>query len=32
MTVTKTSLEELCEQQYDNVYFANQFVDPSIID
>ncbi len=32
MTVTRTSLEELCEQQYDNVYFANQFVDPSIID
>lgn len=32
MTVTRTSLEELCEQQYDNVYFANQFVDPSIIE
>lgn len=32
MTITKTSLEELCEQKYDNVYFANQFVDPSILE
>ena len=31
VTITRVSLEDLCEQHYQNIYFANQFLDASFI-
>jgi hypothetical protein len=31
VTITRISLEDLCEQRYQSIYFANQFLDASFI-
>lgn len=31
MVITRSPLEGLCEKRYQNVYFANQFVEPSFV-
>ena len=31
VTITRVSLEDLCEQHYQSIYFANQFLDASFI-